>query len=78
MQLFLFSISNHIWVTIVYLTVILFSIKMVKINKNSYLAKNNFSSKNLARTVWEWSEWRGGTENELFLGEMFGTLVLFY
>jgi hypothetical protein len=28
-------------------------------NKNSILARSNFSSKNVARTVWEWSEWGG-------------------
>jgi hypothetical protein len=37
-----------------------FSFKMFnKINKNSFLAKSNFSSKNFARTVWELSEWGG-------------------
>jgi hypothetical protein len=36
------------------------SIQMIlKINKNSFLGKSNFPSKNLARTVWEWSEWGG-------------------
>ena len=30
--------------------------KWSKINKNSFLAKGNFSSKTFARTVWEWSE----------------------
>ena len=46
----LISISNPFWVTIKYLTVIVF---------NWFLAKNNFSSKNVARTVWEWSKWGG-------------------
>jgi hypothetical protein len=38
----------------------LFSVKIVlKMNKNSFLARSNFSNKNLARTVWEWLEWGG-------------------
>jgi hypothetical protein len=47
------SISNHVWVTIQHLTVIVFWNGPTKNNLNSFLAKNNFSSDNCGRTVWE-------------------------
>jgi hypothetical protein len=51
-----------------------FQQKWSKMNKNSFLAKSNFSSKNFARTFWKWSDWGGKTENKLLLAEKCGTL----
>ena len=47
--------------TIKNLTVIVF-------NQNSFLAKSNFSSKNFAGTVWEWSEWGGENRKLAVIG----------
>lgn len=50
------SISNPLWVTIKYLTVI----DLYK-NGQKWLFSKKLSNKYFARNVWEWSEWEGKT-----------------